>query len=54
MLAVVQFTAALSLKIALKGENIFTATEARFLPNAPTQNRPPDYRLLHTPPEALA
>jgi hypothetical protein len=30
-------------------ENIFTATEARFLPNAPTQNRPPDSRL---PPNA--
>jgi hypothetical protein len=26
-------------------KNIFTATEARFLPNAPTQNRPPDSRL---------
>jgi hypothetical protein len=33
----------------IKCENIFTATEARFLPNVPTQNRPPDSRL---PPSA--
>jgi hypothetical protein len=50
---VIQFIAALSLQIALKLQNlytffgnIFTATEARFLPKAPTQNRPPDSRLL--------
>jgi hypothetical protein len=30
----------------IKFENIFMATEARFLPNAPTQTRPPDSRLL--------
>jgi hypothetical protein len=66
-LTVIQFTAALSLQIALKVqhskhffinlikcENIFTATEARLLPNVPTQNRPPDSRLqththTHTP-----
>jgi hypothetical protein len=26
-------------------ENIFMATKARFLPNTPTQNRPPDSKL---------
>jgi hypothetical protein len=31
-----------------KCENIFTPTEVRFLPNAPTQNRPPDSRLRQT------
>jgi glucan phosphoethanolaminetransferase (alkaline phosphatase superfamily) len=30
---------------SIKCLNIFTATEARFLPNAQTQNRPPDFRL---------
>jgi hypothetical protein len=35
--------------IFAKCENIFTATEARFLSNAPTQNQPPDSRL---PPNA--
>jgi hypothetical protein len=34
----------------IKREIILTATDAKFLPNAPTQNRPPDSRLRQTPP----
>jgi hypothetical protein len=39
------------LKNQMKYKNIFTATEASFLPNAPTQNRPPDSKL---PPNAYS
>jgi hypothetical protein len=37
-------------------ENVFTATEVRFLSNAPTQNRPPvtpDFRQTQTPPDLI-
>jgi hypothetical protein len=38
----------------IKRENIFTATEARFLPNAPTKTDrlTPDYSQTRTPPDA--